>query len=104
MRKEMKSRKKIVWTGIAVLLMLGSGGCRKSPSVQSIPQLVKTAEVVAYGGESSVAYPGKVKAAEDVKLAFRVAGPLKKVYVSEGQQVKKGQLLAELDPRDYQLQ
>ncbi|MDE5611630.1 MAG: efflux RND transporter periplasmic adaptor subunit [Odoribacter sp.] len=104
MRKEMKSRKKIVWTGIAVLLMLGSGGCRKSSSVLSIPQLVKTAEVVAYGGESSVTYPGKVKAAEDVKLAFRVAGPLKKVYVSEGQPVKKGQLLAELDPRDYQLQ
>lgn len=104
MRKGMKSRKKIVWTGIAVLLMLGSGGCRKSPSVLSIPQLVKTSEVAAYGGESSVAYPGKVKAAEDVKLAFRVAGPLKKVYVSEGQQVKKGQLLAELDPRDYQLQ
>ena len=39
-----------------------------------------------------------------LKLAFRVAGPIRKIYVNEGQYVKKGQLLAELDPRDYQIQ
>ena len=39
-----------------------------------------------------------------MKLAFRVAGPIRKIYVNEGQYVKKGQLLAELDPRDYQIQ
>lgn len=78
--------------------------CRRTPPSLDIPQLVKVAEVGRFGGKSSVSYPGKVKAAENVKLSFRVAGPIKKIYVSEGQQVKKGQLLAELDPRDYLLQ
>lgn len=90
--------------GISVLLVLGMTACRKTQPALEIPQLVKTSEVMKFGGKSTVNYPGKIKAAENVKLAFRVAGPLKKVYVSEGEQVRKGQLLAELDPRDYQLQ
>lgn len=104
MRRENECRQVTKWIGIAVLLMLGITGCRKSQPTLDIPQLVKTTKVSEFGGNSSVTYPGKIKAAENVKLAFRVAGPLKKVYVNEGQQVKKGQLLAELDARDYQLQ
>ena len=52
----------------------------------------------------SVTYPGKVAAASNVKLAFRVAGPIKTMKVNSGQYVKKGQLLAEIDPRDYLIQ
>ncbi len=104
MKREIESCKGIKWIGFAVLMILVNTGCRKSQPVLNIPQLVKITEVAQYGGKSSVTYPGKIKAAENVKLAFRVAGPVKKVYVSEGQQVKKGQLLAEIDPRDYQLQ
>lgn len=78
--------------------------CRKSVPALDIPQLVKTTRVNEHGGLLSIAYPGKVTAASNVKLAFRVAGPLKKVYVEEGQYVKKGKLLAELDARDYRLQ
>lgn len=103
-RREMKSCKGPKWTGMAILMILGCAGCRKAQSVMDIPQLVKTVEVLRSDGESSVTYPGKIKAAENVKLAFRVAGPVRKVYVSEGQRVKKGQLLAEMDPRDYRLQ
>ena len=49
-------------------------------------------------------YPGKIKAAEDVNLAFRVSGTIRKIHVKDGQPVKAGQLLAELDPTDYQIQ
>lgn len=103
-------RCQIIKTGKWVCRVLLSGmvlvpcSCRKAPAPPEIPQLVKTSEVGQFGGMSSVTYPGKIRAAENVKLAFRVAGPIRKVYVSEGQQVKKGQLLVELDPRDYQLQ
>lgn len=89
---------------IMAIALLGCFSCRKTQAPLEIPQLVKTTVVEQYGGNSSVSYPGKVKAAENVKLAFRVAGPIKKVYVNEGQQVRKGQLLAELDARDYLLQ
>lgn len=85
-------------------LILGNMSCKRTQAPLEIPQLVKTAVVTQYSGKSSVTYPGKVQAAENVKLAFRVAGPIQKVYVSEGQPVRKGQLLAELDARDYRLQ
>jgi RND family efflux transporter MFP subunit len=51
-----------------------------------------------------VTYPGKVRAAADVNLAFRVSGMIAKVYVDAGDRVQKGQLLAEIDSRDYAVQ
>jgi multidrug efflux system membrane fusion protein len=37
-----------------------------------------------------------------VDLAFQVGGPLIELPVEEGQEVKKGQLLARIDPKDFQ--
>lgn len=84
--------------------LLSFVACRKNPTPLDIPQLVKTTRVENYGERNKITYPGKIRAAENVKLAFRVGGPIRKIYVHEGQYVKKGELLAELDPRDYQLQ
>jgi len=47
-------------------------------------------------------YPGKVKAYREVALAFQVGGALIEFPVKKGQKVAKGELLARLDPRDYQ--
>ena len=49
-------------------------------------------------------YPGRVKAAADVDLAFRVAGPIIRIPVQVGSFVRKGEVIAEIDPRDYELQ
>lgn len=87
-------------TGIAVTVF----SCRQKTESLSIAQLVKIAEVKTREGLLTVTYPGRLQAASDVKLSFRVAGPIQKIFVSEGEYVKKGQLLARLDPRDYQLQ
>lgn len=102
-REKTKIGKWILYFIIPALLG-GMMACKRTQAPLDIPQLVKTVEVGQYGGKSSASYPGKISAAENVKLAFRVAGPLKKVLVSEGQHIRKGQLLAELDPRDYQLE
>ncbi len=37
-------------------------------------------------------------------MSFRIAGPIDRIPVKEGQFVKKGELIALIDPRDYQLQ
>lgn len=47
-------------------------------------------------------YPGTVIASRQAKLAFRVGGPLIKVSVKPGDKVKKGQLLMQIDPRDFE--
>ena len=65
---------------------------------------VKADTVRSYQGELSIIYPGKIKAASEVKLSFRVAGPIRAVPPEVGAFVKKGQLLAEIDPRDYEIQ
>lgn len=93
---------KTIFIAAGIVVILAS--CRQKTEPLSIAQLVKTTEVKARKGLLTVTYPGRLQAASDVKLAFRVAGPIQKIFVSEGEYVKKGQLLARLDPRDYQLQ
>ncbi|MGZ8908234.1 MAG: efflux RND transporter periplasmic adaptor subunit, partial [Methylobacter sp.] len=46
--------------------------------------------------------PGTVRATDRVDLAFQVAGPLIELPVKEGQRVRKGDLLAKIDPQDYE--
>ncbi len=47
------------------------------------------------------AYPGTVKASREALLSFRVSGPLMEVRVQPGDYVKKGQILMEIDHRDF---
>lgn len=49
-------------------------------------------------------FPAELKASDEADLAFRVGGQVTQLEVNEGQRVKRGQLLASLDPTDYQLQ
>lgn len=49
-------------------------------------------------------FPARVKAAKEVNMAFKVSGSLKHVYAHVGQFVRQGELLAQIDPRDYELQ
>ena len=49
-------------------------------------------------------FSGIVEAVEYVRLAFRVSGQIISLPVVEGQRVKKGQLIAAIDPRDISLQ
>lgn len=65
---------------------------------------VKTDTVRMEGSQTLLKYPGKVKASEDISLAFRVSGTIRSIKVEDGQAVRAGQLLAELDPTDYQIQ
>lgn len=85
--------------------MLGFSACR-TPHKENKekPLTVKVDTVRTYGSELSVTFPGKIKAAEDVNLAFRVSGTLLRVPAEAGRRVKKGDLLAEIDPRDYRIQ
>lgn len=48
-------------------------------------------------------FPAQVHSAERAELAFRVAGELQRLPVTAGKEVRRGDLLAVLDPRDYQI-
>jgi membrane fusion protein, multidrug efflux system len=58
-------------------------------------------------GESALvadaSYAGEVRARVESRLGFRVAGKITQRQAEIGQRVKVGQVLAQIDPQDYQL-
>ena len=71
------------------------------------PELVRPVKTVTLdsGAAGGVwRFYGTLQGGRRVDLSFRVSGPLKDVLVDRGAPVKKGDLLATLDPRDFQTQ
>lgn len=91
-----------ILTNLCLLSLLVS--CSNGSEQRNQIPSVKVDTVCSNGEKSFLQYPGRVKAAQDVDLAFRVSGTIQKLYVTEGASVKAGQLLAEMDPSDYQIQ
>ena len=48
-------------------------------------------------------FAARIEAGDSTQLAFRTGGQLQALHVHMGERVKKGQLLAALDPTDYRL-
>lgn len=73
----------------------GEGAARETPVSVRVerPQRLERPVLVAASGT--------VEAHETVDLAFQVAGRVARVGIEEGQPVRKGQILAELDATDY---
>jgi len=65
---------------------------------------VKVATVTSTNGNNIKTYPATVEPTQIAHLTFRVNGEIEKLLVVAGDHVKKGQLLATLDDRDFSLQ
>ena len=87
---------------ILVLIALGAAGCKKPVQEAEAVRPVKTLVLTDSNQAGSRSFPGVVRAAQRAKLAFRVSGPLVALPILEGQAVTKGQLLARVDPRDFE--
>lgn len=94
------------WICIVIILALTLSACGAGESAQPIPTVVlaggaannsSTPSAPQSSSSGNVAASGIVVPAQDAQLAFALAGNVKKVYVTEGDQVKAGDLLAELD-------
>ena len=69
------------------------------------PVLVARADAATgHGADGLSAYAGEVRAREETALSFRVGGKLTRRLVDVGGRVKRGDVLAELDPGDLRLQ
>ena len=86
---------------VCLLIMTACSNSNTS-SDNSVAVELFTVESAQSGNVSE--FPGRVKPAEEVNLAFKVSGNLLRVLPEEGSYVRKGQLIAEIDPRDYQVQ
>lgn len=83
-----------------ILLLLTFLGC-KSEHPEHLPSGKKikapTLTVFSYLVNDYVIVPGRTKATQSITLASKTMGTVKNVLVSEGQRVKKGQLLIMVD-------
>lgn len=85
-----------------MLAALIVAGCRK-PAAEPEPvrpvRAIKVGDLKAFQGRE---FPGRASAKDEVDLSFRVSGPLISLPVDVGASVKKGEVIATLDPRDFQ--
>jgi len=84
---------------ITILAGCGSEEVEKKEIIRPVKSLI-------IGGNSDPTgkgFPGVTKESQESKMSFRIGGPIIKYNVVEGAKVKKGALIAEIDPRDFRV-
>lgn len=86
-------------------LALGSSGCGESSAHAAVPELARALPVAVAAIRSellqrSTRVSGTLKARSELDLSFKVSGVIKRVLVEEGAHVRRGQLLAVIDPTE----
>jgi len=69
------------------------------------PELIRPVRAIKVGDLKAISsreFPGRAAAKDDVELSFQVAGPLVALPVDVGTQVKKGDVIASIDLRDFE--
>ncbi len=91
----------IALAGLALTIL---AACEKE--VEEAPEVVRPVRMLTIstltGGES-LSYPGEILGAQNAELAFEVPGRVIELPAEEGIEVTEGQLLARLDPADFQV-
>lgn len=96
-----KTVRSILLLTAAVSLM----GCSEQPAnsnKQPKPRPVKLITLEQAGERQSITYPAVVDAVQSSRLAFQVGGLIETVNVIAAQQVKQGDVLMQLEQRDFQ--
>lgn len=86
-----------------VLSTLSLLGCNRNQDTQSVAvRPVRAIQVGEMADVGSREFPGRAAARDEVVLSFQVTGPLVALNVDVGSRVKKGDILAAIDTRDFQ--
>lgn len=83
-------------------LMIGCNQANSEPQTNIIKP-VKLITVPDLSSQRMDSFLAKIDATERAELSFQVAGEIESVPVRMGEIVEKGQVLAQLDPTDYQI-
>ncbi len=95
---------KLASLGFIAIVSIWLSGCTTNNGqsinkIASIPVRVKTVESIEDSANTS--YVGTIEESVSVPTSFLTTGQAEKVYISEGEKVRKGQLLAELNSSNY---
>ena len=99
------NRKRLVLLLLLVLIAFGLYRYLAKPEVKGPPEMtvpVSVARAIAQDVPHYLQGIGTVQASADVLVTSRVGGTLMDIYFTEGQRVKEGDLLAQIDPRPFE--
>ena len=92
----------VITTAImSVVVLFSMRGCQEKEFEPLRP--VRTITLKPLHATSSHTFNGIARSDVAAKLAFNVNGTVKKLYIKVGQRIKKGSLIAQLDPIFFQL-
>ena len=93
---------RILKTGLIMWMVLSLGGCAEEPAPEEVIRNVRATKIADPQMFDGRVFPGRAKAHNEVNVAFEVPGRVLQRPVDVGDRIKEGELLAALDPRDYQ--
>ena len=93
--------KRVVWL---LCISVALTACKDKVEIIEAVRSIKTMTVSEQATEKILKFPGFVAAVDSSDLSFEVGGLVASVKVDIGDQVKKGQVLAVLDPESYKLE
>ncbi|MBF4692587.1 efflux RND transporter periplasmic adaptor subunit [Fusibacter ferrireducens] len=99
--KNKKGRVAIALLGIIMIFLLS--GCNTDEAVKTEYRNVKTLLIANTDQSTFEGLSGNVTPMETVKMSFKIDGVIERIFVKEGQAVMKGDLIAKLKDRDYNL-
>ncbi len=89
---------------LLALTLIALAGCDKPASAPEAVRPVQLAQVTLGAMAETAGFAGEVKPRHETDLAFRIGGKIVARNADMGSRVKKGQVLARLDPADVALQ
>jgi multidrug efflux system membrane fusion protein len=100
--KARPTSRKVFAAAVLATALLGACGKKETAQQDDYIRSVKVVEIGSSVLERVYEFPGQIQAGQQLDLAFEVPGKLTTIKVKEGDMVKKGDLVATLDTRDYQ--
>jgi RND family efflux transporter MFP subunit len=92
---------RMVWL---LCLSVALTACKEKTEIIEVVRSIKTITISEQPTEKIFKFSGQVAAVDSSGLSFQVGGQVESVKVDIGDRVKKGQILAVLDPEPYQLE
>lgn len=102
--KSITYRRPAAGLALIVVAALGLAGCsQEKAEVKEIIRPVKVVEIAKASDTRQLSYSGSVRARTEMNLGFRINGKITERLVDIGDRVKPGDVLARVDPTDYEL-
>src|SRR5262245_45857431 len=95
-------KRKKLWIGLGIVVLLGAMAYANFGLKRTTGTSVSVEKVTRHDLEAIVSASGKIRAKKTVNISAETMGKVVNLTVLEGEKVKKGQLLLEIDPRNLE--